>query len=63
MTSRGTQSPRSVSASGTGVRGGDQLSEGAPADVPQKAGGVRAEAAHTGAADQQDPPTVPESTG
>lgn len=50
-----------VLASGTGVRGGDQLPEGASADVPQKAGGVRAQAPHAGAADQQDPPTVPES--
>lgn len=41
-----------MSASGTGVRGGDQLPEGAPAHVPQEAGGVRAEAPHAGAADQ-----------
>lgn len=50
-----------VFTSGTGVRGGDQSPEGPSSNVPQKAGGVREEAPHAGAADQQDPSAVPES--
>lgn len=41
-----------ISALGTRVWGGNQFPEGAPHDVPQKAGGVRAEAPYAGAADQ-----------